>query len=156
MTCTRFTLVLLAAFLGGLTGSRLFAPAAAQAQGGAKFKVVEAEEVRLLEPDGRPAARLQIDKNGRPGLFLYDKHGEVRAVLGVLPSGAPHLALSDRRGQVRATLAVLSDETVTLVLSDGEGQRRVDLRAPADDNPALTLSTRGGKPIWSAPESPPR
>jgi hypothetical protein len=148
MTRTQFFLVLLAAFAGG----RVFAPAPAEAQGGARFKVIEAEEFRLIESDGQPAGRLQIDKNGRPGLFLYDKHGEVRAVLGVLPSGAPHLALSDRRGQVRATVAVLSDDTVTLVLNDGEGQHRVDVRAPSDDNPTITLNTRDGKPLWTAPD----
>jgi hypothetical protein len=146
MTRIQFLLVLLAAFAGG----RVFAPAPAAAQGGARFKVLEAEEFRLIESDGQPAARLQIDRNGRPGLFLYDKHGEVRAVLGVLPSGAPHLALSDRRGQVRATVAVLSDDTVTLVLNDGEGQRRVDVRAPADDNPSVALNARDGKPLWTA------
>jgi hypothetical protein len=150
MTRIQFVLLLLAAFLGGMAGSRMFAPAPAQAQSG-RMKVIEAEEVRLVESDGRPAARLQTDKSGRPGLFLYDKHGEVRAVLGVLPSGAPHLALSDRRGQIRATLAVLNDETVTLVLADGEGKRRVDLRAPPDENPKITLQTREGKPLWTAP-----
>ena len=150
MTHVRFALLAVAAFAGGVAGSRLFAPTPAAAQAG-RLKVLEAEEVRLVESDGRPAARLQIDQNGRPGLFLYDKHGEVRAVMGVLPSGAPHLALSDRRGQVRATLAVLSDETVTLLLSDGEGQRRVDLRAPAGENPRVTLNAAGGKPLWTAP-----
>jgi hypothetical protein len=154
MTRTECGLVLLAAFAGGAAGSRWLASPAVQAQGGARFKVVEAEEVRLVEPDGRPAARLQIDQHGRPGLFLYDKHGEVRAVLGVLPSGSPHLALSDRRGQVRAAVAVLSDQTVAMVLSDGDGRQRVDLRAPADDNPRLVLSDRGGRPVWSAPGDP--
>ncbi len=150
MTRTQFLMVVAAALAGGLAGGRIFQPNAALAQS-SRFKVVESEEVRLVEPDGRPAARLQIDRNGRPGMFLYDKHGEVRAVLGVLPSGAPHLALSDRRGQVRATLAVLSDETVTLVLSDAEGRRRVEVRAPADDNPKVVLQNPDGTPAWSAP-----
>ena len=151
MTRIQFVLLLLAAFLGGAAGSRVWRAPAAAAQGGARFKVVEAEEVRLIESDGRPAGRFQIDKNGRPGMFLYDKHGEVRAVLGVLPSGAPHLALSDRKGQVRATIAVLTDDTVKLVLSDGEGARRVEIAAPADNPPRITLSSRDGKPLWTAP-----
>ena len=150
MTRIQFVLLLLAAFLGGLTGSRIFTPAPAQAQSG-RIKVLEAEEVRLIERDGRPAARLQVDKSGRPGLFLYDSHGEVRAVLGVLPSGAPHLALSDRRGRVRGTFAVLSDETVTLFMSDEAGNRSVEVRVPAGENPKITLQTRDGKPLFTAP-----
>ena len=132
------------AFAGGLLGSRLFLAPTALAQSG-RVKLIEAEEFRLVEKDGKPCGRFQVDKNGRPGVFLFDKHGEVRAVLGVLPNGSPHLALSDRRGEVRVTLAIFSDERSALVLSDGDRTPRVSLTVQSDGAPSLGLSDREGK-----------
>jgi hypothetical protein len=142
-----------AGFLGGLAGTRLFEAAPVQAQ--RRDRIVEAEEFRLVQSDGRAYGRFQVDANGRPSMTLYDAHGEVRAVLGVLANGSPHLALSDRRGQVRAALAVWSDERVSLLLSDGDGAPRAQVAVPADGSPSVELSDRDGKiraVVGAAPE----
>jgi hypothetical protein len=144
-----------AGFLGGVLGARLFYAEPVLAQRG-RGGVVEAEEFRLVNADGRASARLHLDANGRPALRLFDAHGEVRAVLGVLPNGNPHLALSDRNGQVRAALAVWSDERVAVILSDGAGTPRAQVAAPSDGPPSFELSDRAGKPravVGAAPQA---
>jgi hypothetical protein len=135
---------LCAGFLGGMAGARLTNAPSVEAQRG-RAKVVEAEEFRLVQPDGKAVGRFQVDSNGRPNLALFDAHGEVRAVLGVLASGSPHLALSDRQGQVRAALAVWTDERVSLILSDGTGTPRAQVAVPSDGSPSVELSDRAGK-----------
>src|SRR5262249_6549769 len=121
MSQPRYATILLVAAGSGLAGGalavRLFpvAPVFAEER---HAKVIEAEEFRVVEKDGKPCGRFHVDRNGRPALFLFDKHGEVRAVLGVTPSGSPHLALSDKDGKVRATLGVWPDERAALFLND--------------------------------------
>ncbi len=141
-------LLLLLAVSGGFAGGRLATrPALVEpvlAQGG-RAAVVEAEEFRLVEKDGRACGRFYVDPNGRPGLVLYDKHGEVRAVLGMLASGSPHLALSDKDGNVRVAVAVWSDARSGLFLTDGDGTARASLAEQADGHPSLTISDRTGR-----------
>lgn len=135
-----------AGLVGGGISGRLFTVGSVFAQETSRrFQVIEAEEFRLVERDGKPCGRFHVDRNGRPALFLFDKHGEVRAVLGVTPSGSPHLALSDKDGKVRATLAVWTDEQAGLFLADKKETSRAVLTVPADDNPNLAISDRDGK-----------
>jgi len=132
----------LAGMLGGAAAARLVMVQPAWGQG--RSRVVEAEEFRLVEKDGKPCARLHVDRSGRPALTLIDKHGEVRAVLGISPNGSPHLALSDKDGKVRVALAVWSDERAGLFVSDSAGTPRAALAAVADGQPSLSVSDREG------------
>ena len=145
-----YTLVIAVAAAAGLLGGALsirllpITPVFAQ-DPGRHEKVIEAEEFRLVEKDGKPCGRFHVDRSGRPALILFDKHGEVRAVLGVTPNGSPHLALSDKDGKVRATLAVWPDERSGLFLSDKDETSRASLVVLADGNPNLAISDRDGK-----------
>jgi hypothetical protein len=147
MSQPRYIMILLAAAGGGLAGGalavRLFpvAPVFAEER---RTKVIEAEEFRVVGKDGQPCGRFHVDRDGRPALFLFDKHGEVRAVLGVTPSGSPHLALSDKYGKVRATLGVWPDQSTALYLSDKDGKTRVTAAVSADGSPSLAVSDRDG------------
>ncbi len=129
--------------LGGALSVRLFPVAQVSAEE-RHAKVIEAEEFRVVEKDGKPCGRFHVDRDGRPALFLFDKHGEVRAVLGVTPSGSPHLALSDKDGRVRATLGVWPDERAALFLNDKEEKTRVTVTVSADGSPNLAVSDRNG------------
>ena len=134
----------IAGFAGGVAGGWLLAGEPASAQSG-HARLIEAEEFRLVEKDGRPCGRFHVDSSGRPAMLLFDKHSQVRAVLGVLPNGSPHMALSDKDGKVRVTLAVWPDARSGLFLSDGDDVPRARLAVLADGTPSLALSSQDGK-----------
>ena len=136
-------LSLAAGVAGGVLAVRLIVSQPALAQAG-HAKVIEAEEFRLLRKDGTVCGRFQIDKDGRPGVMLFDNHGEVRVALGVLPNGSPHLALSDKDGKVRAAVAVWSDERSGIFLTDTDGKQRASLVVPAGGNPSLSIADASG------------
>ncbi|MBI3697213.1 MAG: hypothetical protein HY238_20555 [Acidobacteria bacterium] len=148
MNGRELTLVMTVAAAGGMLGGaaavRLLVgtPVLAQEK---RAKVIEAEEFRLVESDGKPCGRFHVDKSGRPALFLFDKHGEVRAVLGVMPNGSPHLALSDKDGKVRVALAVWPDERSGLFVSDKKDTPRATVAVLADGKPSLFTSDQDGK-----------
>jgi hypothetical protein len=128
---------------GGVVAVRLCVNQPVLAQSG-RGKVVEAEEFRLLRRDGTVCGRFQIDKEGRPGVLLFDNHGEVRIALGVLPNGSPHLALSDKDGKIRAAVAVWSDERSGVFLTDTAGKGRASLAVSANGSPTLAISDAAG------------
>jgi len=140
-------LPLIAGLVGGALAARFLSVGPQAAQAAAKpAGLIEAEEFRLVEKDGKPCGRFQVDKSGRPALLLYDKHGEVRAVVGVMPDGTPHVALSDKDGRVRAVLAVWPDQRPSLALSDTDGTPRATLAVPSDLGPSLSLADKQGNP----------
>ncbi len=89
---------------------------------------VEAQELVVMDKDGKKRAWLGVDADGTPGLMLFGQDERVRAVLGVGPDGLTLLALDDANGKKHAELGVASDGT-----------------------PGLVLSDKDGTPVWSAP-----
>lgn len=145
--------------------------AQAQPAGGA-VKEVRANEFIVVDENGKTRARLGASKDGtvlvmydengtgrtwlgagkykddKPGLFLCDDNGEVRAALAV-PKEGPGLVMSDKDGTVRAWLAADKDST-GLALCDKNGKLRAWLTTDKD-NAGLSLLNEKGKTIWQAP-----
>jgi hypothetical protein len=135
-------------------------------------KEIRANEFIVVDENGKTRARLGASKDGtvlvmydenstgrtwlgagknkddKPGLFLCDDNGAVRAALAV-PKEGPGLALSDKDGTVRAWLAADKDST-GLALCDKNGKLRAWL-TPDKDNARLGLLSENGKAIWQAP-----
>ncbi len=66
--------------------------------------VIEAEEFRIVDKEGKVRATLRLNEKGAPGLALYDDDGRLRAVLQVLEDGSPHLLFLDENGNTPTSL----------------------------------------------------
>lgn len=66
--------------------------------------VIEAEEFRIVDKDGKVRATLRLNEKGAPGLALFDGDGRLRAVLQVLEDGSPHLLFLDEHGNTPTSL----------------------------------------------------
>ena len=88
-------LVALVAFAFGLAGSvigvRMLSPQPAVAQ--EDDKVVVAEQFVILNAEGNPAAMFTKEDDGA-GLYMYDKKGDVRALMSFTEENGPVVVLS--------------------------------------------------------------
>jgi hypothetical protein len=121
-------------------------------------KVVRAQRFEVVAKDGKVRAVLDVDKDGRsPRLRLCDKDGNVRARLGLGKDGAPGLLLWGKGGEARAMLDLLG-----LRLADEDGKERASLGArefertrtgATERTPesSLVLFDKEGKVLWQAP-----
>lgn len=66
--------------------------------------VIEAEEFRIVDKEGKVRATLRLNEKGAPGLALFDDEGRLRAVLQVLEDGSPHLLFLDENGNTPTSL----------------------------------------------------
>jgi len=112
-------------------------------------KVIRANQFVLEDANGKTRAVLDVDKDGVPGLYLYDDNGTPRAMLGVGNYGSV-LAMFDQNGKNRVSLAVSNDGT-SLRLSDDKGKPRARLTVGNDGVPGLALLYENGVNIWSRP-----
>jgi len=112
-------------------------------------KVVRANQFVLEDANGKTRALLDVDKEGVPGLYLYDENATPRVMLGVGTYGSV-LAMFDRNGKNRVSLAV-SNDVSSLRLSDGNGKPRVRVTVGEDGVPGLELLYGDGVQIWSKP-----
>lgn len=99
MTAKRFGVVVLAAFLGGLTGGalsdRVLSSKPVEAQ---KPNGVNAGEFLLLDSAGKARAGLGLDANGEVGLVLSSKDGG--RTLRLSPDDRQAIKLVERGGRV--------------------------------------------------------
>jgi len=105
-------------------------------------KEVRANQFLLVDENGKPRAKLSVDKDG-PWLVLADENGKDRAALGVDEDG-PRLALLDANGKVRAGLA-MDEDGPGLYLYDENDNLRVMVSVDKDGS-GLSLSDENGKP----------
>jgi hypothetical protein len=81
-------------------------------------KVIEAQEFRVVDENGKTRANLAII-NGEPKLSFQDKNGNLRAKLGLLAEN-PILALYDENENSHVFLSVVNGEP-RLTLEDKNG-----------------------------------
>ena len=112
-------------------------------------KVIRANQFVLEDANGKTRALLDVDKDGVPGLYLYDETATPRVMLGLGTYGSV-LAMFDRNGKNRASLAVSNDGT-SLRLSDDNGKPRVRLTVGDDGVPGLELLYANGVQLWAKP-----
>jgi len=137
-------------------GIGLLATALAILDIGAARKEVRAKAFLLEGERGEVRARLAMTEYG-PMFFLYDDHGDFRAVLGVNKDNEPGLRLLDDQGRTRAGLAVRKEGPV-LVFFDGQSNKgRVTLKVD-EQGPTLQLGDENGfiRAALAAPRDGPR
>ncbi len=65
--------------------------------------VVEAEEFRLVDKEGKVRGLLRVDDAGVSSLILYDSKGKARAILRVPKDGPSSLSFLDEHGNAPST-----------------------------------------------------
>lgn len=89
--------------------------------------IVTAQELHLVDSQGRTRMRLATQENGTPCLEMLAQDGQ--AVLGIEVSleGRAKLRLLDSMGRPRAILGVFEEHSVGLALADETGATRLAL-----------------------------
>lgn len=133
-------LTLIAGLLGGALFNWIMVDKTAYAQGAFPHeKMLEAEELRLVDKDGNVLAALAASSDtGEPFLIIYDKNKKYRTMLGLV-DGTARLVLRD------------SDANTRLALG---GTELISTRKGAEEHRAessLVMFNKEGKVIWSAP-----
>jgi hypothetical protein len=118
-------------------------------EGNTDPKVVRAKQFVLEDANGKTRAVLDVDKEGVPGLYLYDDDGTPRVMLAVGTHGSV-LAMFDRNGKNRVSVAV-SGNVSSIRLSDGNNKPRIRVTVGSDGAPELELLHASGVQIWSKP-----
>ena len=125
MSKKQYSLIVVLAFVGGLVGgvvsSQLLLGQPAHAEKKAKsLKVIEAEEFRVVDKDGRKRAQLMLTDLGSPALILRDENELIRLHLQLVPKGFPVLWFRDANGLLKASLTLLPRGDVHLTLGAKE------------------------------------
>jgi hypothetical protein len=84
-------------------------------------KIVEAEEFRLVDKEGRLRARIFLDE-GEPKVALFAGDGKKRAAMGLLSTGEASIALYDNNGKYHFLVNVSADGTPDLSIKDRDGR----------------------------------
>ena len=139
----------IAGLVGVLIGAAVVGVVTAQ-QAEPTDKVLTAQELRIVDPQGKTRILLSHSVDGAPGLRLFDADGTIRASVN-LREGQAALALCDKAGKPRATYGFTAAGRAVLGLRDENGKARAVLRIAQDGTPSLELSDAAGKAIWEAP-----
>lgn len=83
-------------------------------------KVVEAQEFRLLDKEGRVRARVFLEED-EPKVALFSKDQKKRAAIGLLPTGEAGVALYDDKGIYHFLINVSAAGTPDLSVRDRDG-----------------------------------
>lgn len=110
--------------------------------------VIEAEEIRLVDSDGRRRALIVASaaRNGEPSITLYDDRGHNRLVLE-LHDGRPRVTCYSPSGQPIAGVGQHDDSGTTLVLSREDGRLGFLVRVPPDGDTVRLEFDRDGQPL---------
>jgi hypothetical protein len=84
-------------------------------------KVVDAQEFRLLDKEGRVRARIFLEDD-EPKVALFSKDDKKRAAIGLLPTGEAGVALYDDRGIYHFLINVSASGTPDLSVRDRNGR----------------------------------
>jgi len=142
--------------------------------------IIVAQEIHLVDEEGRERWVLAISKDGEPTLTFVNKNGWAPMAMGInkegLPFfnmvlepnqiGGPSLVLMDSRMNSRALLGLSEDGEPHLAFLDHNGQKRLVLGGTEFPNPvtgldekrpcsSIALFDEQGKVLWSAPEFKP-
>ena len=139
-----YSLILLPALTAGLAGGLLAshfsatAPALAANTSEAR-KVISAEEFRLIDKGGRILSTWGMYAGG-PGIVLFSKNGQFRAVFSLTsPEAGPVLTFADKDGVHRATVGLGAKRQPYLALRDQAGKERISLSLNDKGDPYLVL-----------------
>lgn len=140
-------------------------------------KVIVANEIHLVDNEGKDRWVLALSKEGEPSVTFVNKNGWAPMAIGVNKDGLPFfnmilepskhrgptLVLMDSTMKNRALLGLREDGEPYLALLDNNGQIRATLGSTELENPltgsmekrppsSLVLFDEDGRIIWSAPQ----
>jgi len=120
--------------------------------GEVKRKVVEAEEFRLVDSEGKLRALIASSQtwDGEPHITLYDRNGLNRLTLE-LHDDAPRVTFFAPSGQPIAGIGVSDDGDAILSLSRANGSLGVFVRVPANADAIAQVFDKDGQPIRDNP-----
>ncbi len=153
-------------FAGGLIGgaltsgvcrSRTVAAAPAVANNGTKTpapaprRIVTASEFVVLDADGKPRAKIDVNADGQAGFAMYDADNHPRAQIVVDNLGAPSVRLYDTSNKLRLSLEVGADGIPTVRLMDNGSHAREVLGIDAEGEAGLNFYARDGTVLRELP-----
>ena len=115
-------------------------------------KIVRAERLEIMGPQGEPAAILGFDDEGAAGLFINDPGGSMRVALAHDLSGSA-LFIRDAEGVIRVGVAQFAHGGGGVALH-GPGSRGAAVLYLKDSG-SLTFYDLEGNPTLSVPEKVP-
>jgi len=115
-------------------------------------KIVRAERLEIMGPQGEPAAILGFDDEGAAGLYINDPGGSMRVALAHDPSGSA-LFIRDAEGVIRVGVAQFAHGGGGVALH-GPGSRGAAVLYLKDSG-SLTFYDLEGNPTLSVPERVP-
>lgn len=148
MTKGQMALVLCVALVAGLTGG-VMSGRLATAKGSAPA-IIEAQEFRLVDAQGRSFAALRFTEPGRPVFELQGPAGVGPAVrLSINQAGEARVFLKDAGGVFRTGLSIAKNGVAGVVVNDATGRYRASLmeRGGAAQ---LTITRTNPRPMGAA------
>jgi hypothetical protein len=121
----QYSFIVVLAFVGGLVGgvvsNQLLLNQPAHAEKKAQpSKVIEAQEFRVVDQDGRKRAQLMLTEVDSPALILSDENELIRLQMQLVPKGFPVLWFRDANGLLKASLTLRPTGDVLLTLGAKE------------------------------------
>jgi hypothetical protein len=100
--------------------------------------VVDAEEFRLLDKEGRVRVRIFLEEN-EPKVALFSKDDKKRAAIGLLPTGEAGVALYDENGVYHFLINVSAGGTPDLSIRDRSGREVMIAQREEPSEPEIDI-----------------
>jgi hypothetical protein len=143
-------LALIAGTMGGIVGSRLNGIGAAVAAEAAP-RSIAAQEILLIDPNGKTRAALRMTKAGEPSLELLDHAGQTRLALDIGADENPGIRFYDLKRMLRIEVGVNADNVPTLRLFDNQSRPRALIGVDADGEAGEDFYSSNGRILRELP-----
>jgi hypothetical protein len=114
-------------------------------------QIVSASEFVVLDPAGKPRAKIEVNDDGQAGFSMYDRDNHPRVQIVVDNQGAPSVRLYDTSSKLRVSLEVGPDGVPTVRLMDHDDRSRAVLGVDAEDEAGLNFYARDGTVLRELP-----
>lgn len=142
------TLALAGGMIGGVAASRLNGAAAATA---AIPRSIAAQELRLVDANGRMAAALTVSKDGEPSFAMYDHGGKLRTDLSIGSEQELGLKLYDTKGAMRISMTISAEGIPAMRLFDASVRPRALIGVDSEGEPAMDFYASNGRMMRELP-----
>lgn len=114
-------------------------------------RIVTASEFVVLDPAGKPRAKIDVNGDGQAGFAMYDGDNHPRAQIVVDNQGAPSVRLYDTSNKLRISLEVGTDGIPTVRLMDNGSHPRELLGVDAEGEGGLDFYAQDGRVLRELP-----
>ncbi|MCE9544146.1 MAG: hypothetical protein K8T25_01270 [Planctomycetia bacterium] len=112
-----------------------------------KSQVIEAEEYRLVDSNGKLRALITSSKtwDGEPSITLFDRQGCGRLTLE-LHNDAPRISCSTPSGQPLVAIGIHEEGGAVLGLNQDNGMPGLYVRVPSESDITIQVYDKDGQP----------